>query len=60
MKGYDSLIGSHYDKYVIQYKDFSREKLDPSGNLSTDLRVDFFMQRDKKFANFFSSFQQFF
>ena len=43
MKGYDSLIGSHYDKYVIQYKDFSREKLDPSGNLSSDLRVDFFM-----------------
>ncbi|OQV18628.1 Counting factor associated protein D [Hypsibius exemplaris] len=30
MKGYDSLIGSHYDKYIVKYIEFSTDKPDAS------------------------------
>ena len=30
MKGYDNLIGSHYDKYVLHYLEFDQNKPDPT------------------------------
>ena len=30
MFGYDTLIGSHYDKYYIEYFNFKTEPIDPT------------------------------
>ena len=30
MMGYDSLLGSHYDKYIIEYSNYEKSETDPS------------------------------
>lgn len=31
MMGYDSLLGSHYDKYILDYTDYQPETIFPDG-----------------------------
>jgi hypothetical protein len=30
MKGYNSLLGSHYDHYYLEYDDYDVDDIDPS------------------------------
>ncbi len=30
MIGYDTLLGSHFDKYYVEYFNFNTEEIDPS------------------------------
>lgn len=38
MKGYDNLIGSHYDKYVLHYLEFDQNKPDSTCKCSSPNR----------------------